>query len=147
MSADLDWLWDPPLGDPEAEDIGRALGDAAIDAWEHRHGVRLPPVLRRAYRQQDGGRVKGSQRGAALLRLNDVTPVDVSDLDTTWCEGRLDAGRLFDLGYDDTGANLLLHYAAGSDGTGPAVHAHYNDGGSLESMGETVDALWAKDAG
>jgi hypothetical protein len=143
--ADSDWLWDPPLGIPEAEDIGPALGDAEIAAWEAQHGVRLPPILIRAFQQQDGGRVRDSERGAALVRLRDVRQVNVADLDMSWAneDGRFDSGFLFDIGYDDTGANLLLHYPS-AGGAGPALYFHYNDGGTIEEVGRTVDDLWGK---
>ena len=109
--------------------------------------MRLPSVLRRAYRQQDGGRVRGSERGAALVRLRDAQPVDVADLDMSWAnqDGRFNAGRLVDIGYDDTGANLLLHYArpdaAEPGGAEPALYFHYNDGGTVEGAGGPVDVL------
>jgi hypothetical protein len=142
-TSDRDELWDPPLGIPEAEDIGPALDEAEITAWEVQHGVRLPAILHRAYRQQDGGRVRDSERGAALVRLQDFHPWDVRELDMTYAnaDGRFSTGRLFDIGYDDTGANILLHYPD-KDGAEPAAYFHYNDGGTVEEAGTTVNDLW-----
>ena len=142
-TADRDRLWAPPLGNLDAEDIGPALDDAEITAWEARHGIRLPAILRRAYRQQDGGRVRDSERGAALVRLRDFEPKDVQELDVTFAneDGRFNTGRLFDVGYDDTGANILLHYPDG-DGAEPSAYFHYNDGGTVEEAGSTVADLW-----
>src|SRR5947207_2489113 len=124
-----DWLWEPQMGIPEAEDIGPALSEEEIRAWEQKHGVELPEILHRAYKQQDGGMIRDCSIGAALLRLKDVCIRNVSDLDTTWCEGKLDTGRLIDIGYDDTGSTLLLHYLEG--GGPPAVYAYYFDNGSM----------------
>ena len=135
-----DWLWEPPMGIPEAEDIGPALSEEEIRAWEQQHGIELPEILHRAYKQQDGGMIRHCSIGAALLRLKDICIRDVSELDTTWCEGKLDTGRLIDIGYDDTGSTLLLHYA--EDGSPPAVYAYYFDGGTMHVWGETVEALW-----
>jgi hypothetical protein len=138
-----DWLWDPPLGIPEAEDYGPGLSDAELEAWERANGVRLPAILRRAFKQQDGGRVRDSERGAAFVRLHDFTPVNVADLDMTYAneDGRFDTGRLIDVGYDDVGANYLLHYV---DGTAePVLYFHFNDGGTVEDKdGCRVSGLW-----
>jgi hypothetical protein len=79
--------------------------------------VSLPPVLKRAYRQQDGGYVRGNDRGVRLNRLHMVEPVEDGYMDYVddpgWsAEGeRFDAARLFYQGWDDTGANVLLHPA------------------------------------
>jgi hypothetical protein len=139
--SDPDQLWEPSF---EGEDIAPALGDAEIAAWEHEHKVRLPQILKRAYRQQNGGRVPGSERGAAIVSLGDICPVDLADLDMTFAneDGRFNTGRLFDIGYDDTGANILLHYP-GPANTEPTLYFHYNDGGTLGGPGIMTDDLWA----
>ena len=145
--AESDRLWADPLGIPEAEDIGPSLSDGDLAAWEQRYGVPLPPVLRRAYRQQDGGYVRGSDRGICLNRLHRVEPVEdgymgyVDDPDWSAGGGRFDPARLFYLGGDDTGANVLLHYGE-PGGAGPAVYAHYTDGGSVERLADTADGLF-----
>ena len=140
---ETDWLWDEPFGNPEAEDIGPPLSEADVAAWEQRHAVRLPPVMRRAYLQQNGGRVRGSDRGAALVQLANVEPVPPDDLDMLYPSDALDRvrrGRLFDAGYDDTSANLLLH---DPDGDGPpALYACYYDGGSVEPLADPADGLF-----
>src|SRR5436309_3248857 len=45
-------LLNPPLPGPD---------EATIDAWESRHGVRLPSPLRDAFQIQDGGYVAGTR--------------------------------------------------------------------------------------
>lgn len=143
---DREWLWDEPLGIPEAEDFGPGLSDAEVAAWEQRYGVPLPQILHRAYRQQDGGRVRDSQRGAALLRLKNVEPVTLDELSGgahPGDDGSLGGGRLFFAGYDDTGANLLLHYAE-AGAVEPELYAFYGDGGSLKRLAPTVDRLWRR---
>jgi hypothetical protein len=144
--ADQDWLWNKPLGIPEAEDIGPPLGDREIGEWEARHGVPLPAILRRAYRQLDGGYIRGSSdRGVAFLRLHQVEPVQPEYMDDSYWSGQgaqFDAARLFDLGWDDTGAHILLYYAEPGIAE-PVVYAHYTDGGSIERLAETADGLFA----
>jgi hypothetical protein len=144
--ADPDWLWAEPLGIPEAEDVGPALGDPQFAAWEARHGLALPAILKRAYRQQDGGYLRGSDRGIFLNRLHRVEPVEAEYMDDMYWRderGRFDPARLFYLGGDDTGANILLHYGE-PGGAGPAVYAHYTDGASIEQLAPTADGLFGR---
>jgi hypothetical protein len=145
--ADKDWLWNEPLGIPEAEDIGPPVGDRDLALWEARHGVALPAVLRRAYRQQDGGYVRGSERGVCLNRLHLIEPVDAEYLVYLGdARPRFDLARLFLLGGDDTGANILLHFGE-PGGADPAVYAHYTDGEAVERLADTADGLFGGDPG
>lgn len=142
---ETDWPWDKPFGNPEAEDIGPPLSESDVAAWERRHGVRLPAVMRRAYLQQNGGRVRGSDRGAALVQLANVTPVPAENLQALWPGadlGDVRRGRWFTAGFDDTGANLLLHYPDGDGAAPPALHACYYDGGSVEPLADPADGLF-----
>jgi hypothetical protein len=143
--AELQWLWDDPIGIPEAEDIGPAVGAEEIARWETQYGVPFPPILKRAYGQQDGGYIRGSDRGVILLRLRDIEPVE-TDLLSELSSGsgeQIDSVRVFYLGGDDTGATLLLGYSdADTGGADPSVFAFYSDGGEIEPLTDTVDALF-----
>ncbi len=56
-------------------------------------------------------------------------------------DGRFNTGRLFVVGGDDTGANIMLHYV-GAAGAQSALYFHYNDGGTIEGEDSTADDLW-----
>lgn len=144
--AEADWLWNDPTGIPEAEDIGPALGNGEIVQWEGQYGVTLPPILKRAYGQQDGGYIRGSNRDVLLLRLRDIEPIEADFLDElSWGneEGQIDSAQFFHLGADGSGAALLIDFReTETGGSDPAVYAYYSDGGAIEQLTDTVDALF-----
>lgn len=137
-----DSLWDDVIYDPGVE-VGPALSEAAIAAWQEQRGVALPSILKRAYQQQDGGYLRGV-RAICLLPLREIEPVEPGYLDNLRYgneDGHIDPNTLFYFGGDDDqGATLLLHYGE-PDGTGPAVYAHC-DGDSIELLAATVDTLF-----
>ena len=129
---------------PKPKSIGPALDDAEITAWEAQHGIRLPAILHRAYRQQDGGRVRGSERGAALVRLRDFQPKDVQELDMTGCQRRRAVQRR---GGSSTSVTMTPARTSCSTiltktGAEPSAYFHYNDGGTMEEVGSTIGDLW-----
>jgi hypothetical protein len=77
-----------------------------------------------------------------LNRLRLVEPVDAEYLAYLGDDrSRFDPARLFHLGGDDTGANILLHYGE-PGGAGPAVYANYTDGEAVERLADTADGLF-----
>jgi hypothetical protein len=102
-------LLNPPRPGPD---------EATIEAWEHRHGVRLPSTLRDALRIQDGGYVTGTR--LLLHRLSQMEPLSGDDYAHMWenedNRGFGDPSKLHLVGMDETlGGLLILHYNSGRE--------------------------------
>lgn len=136
--------WDTSVYDPNVK-AGPGVDPQQIADWEEQRGVALPPALRRAYLQQDGGYIRGG-RALWLLPLAEIEPVEDGYLDGLCFgneDGRLDAGVMLYLGGDDDqGATLLLHYDEART-VGPAVYMHWSDGDAMERLVDTVEMLFA----
>ena len=102
-------LLNPPRPGPD---------EATIDAWESRHGVRLPSTLRDALQIQDGGYVAGTR--LHLHRLSQMEPLSGDDYVHMWeYEDKREFGdpcKLHLVGTDETlGGLLVLDYNTGSE--------------------------------
>lgn len=126
-----DWLWGQPTADPGTLEFGPALSEVEIAAWERRQGVALPPVLREAYLQQNGG-MNRSQR-LFLYRLEEWEPAGRDYFEEIGAEppDAYDPALLFLCGYDDEwDASLFLAYRAAED-PAPVFYGYWSDGGSV----------------
>jgi hypothetical protein len=126
-----DWLWGMPNEDPGTQDFGPGLSRAAIKEWEGRYGVPLPPLLKHAYQQQNGGMIR-SQR-IFLFKLEDVEPVGDAYFESIGGEPPADfeTELTFVFGYDDLWeATLFLAYRTADDEQ-PTFYGYYDDGGSV----------------
>ena len=134
--------WETVSPDPDAA-IGPPVTEEDIQEWEQRRGIILPEFLKRAYTQQSGGYIRGTE--ICIVPLYWVQPVEpgyVDDFMDAADRSRFDPARLFYLGGDGDGSTLLLHWEAGADQE-PAVYGHWTDGGTVERRAGSVDALVA----
>lgn len=131
------WWWGVPNADPGTHEFGPPLEAAAIQAWQARYGVTLPPELREAYGQQDGGIIR-SQR-CFFNRLEEVEPVGAGYFEELGAEPLpgIPPDLTFQFGYDDyVDCALFLAYR-GTDDPDPQFYGYWTDGGSV---------AWAKSA-
>ena len=100
-------LLNPPRPGPDG---------AAIDAWERRHGVRLPSTLRDALQIQDGGYVTGTR--LQLHPLSQIGPLSGGGFAHMWDDEDNrefgDPSKLHVIGIEETvGGLLVLDYNTG----------------------------------
>ena len=141
QAAGMDWLWGEPTDDPGTLDFGPAISEWEIEAWESRYRVSLPPVLKQAYHQQNGGMVRGQR--LFLYRLEEVEPIEEDYFESVGAgaPAAYDPALTFVCGYDDAaGATLLLAYRSEED-LEPVFYGYWSDGGSVAWTAEPAAAM------
>jgi SMI1-KNR4 cell-wall len=130
-------LLNPPRPGPD---------EATIDAWESRHGVRLPSTLRDVLQIQDGGYVAGTR--LHLHRLSEMEPLSGDGYVHMWeNEDNREFGdpsKLHLVGADESlGGMLVLDYNTGSE---PRILWLWRDlGDELREEGDgTFDQMIAR---
>lgn len=132
-------LW----GSVESEVQG--LPKEQILKWESDHGLQLPKTLRRAYREQNGGVVKGTS--IHLFPLEDFVVPD----DEMWGWGLKDEenfedrNRVIVIGDDNNvGGNFLLNYNCCHEDGDPSIWSYFYDGTGANRLSKSVSRFLKK---
>ena len=116
---------------------------AEVDRWERLHGVRLPNLLREAFRRNAGGSVRFTE--IEILPLSELMPVedDFWEYEEIADEEAPDHALVFLLGWENsTGGRLLLNFNAGGPTGEPSVYIYHNDGGSTQQVADSLDGFF-----
>jgi hypothetical protein len=114
-----------------------------IAAWEKKHGVRLPDVLRQALARQDGGHLRGVD--FLVLPLAEIVPPDEDFWDYASSEEDElpDRNLVLQLGENESGGTCYLNYSNGPQQE-PSVYLYYGDGGDFERCADSVTKFFTR---
>lgn len=145
---DLDRFWAVPTEEQLESAYGfppisAGVTDAKIAAWEKKHNVALPALLRTVLKQQDGGMIRGED--FFMHGLDQIRPADRDllgyhiDFDD---EGAPDPALLFEFAANDLGGQFYLDYSANGPQGEPSIKSFYGDGGSLSDVADSLDEFF-----
>lgn len=135
-------LWDA------AESDAPGLSKEQVLKWEAENGVQLPKLLRKAYREHNGGVVRSSS-----IQLWSLDQVRVPD-DDAWDDmadeeedGFEDRNRILIIGEDlDIGGSYFLNYNLCHDDGDPSIWNHFYDGTGPSRLSKSVSRYLKKQA-
>lgn len=134
MAIDYDKLWAPADDAPAAPGVTAAQ----LDAWEARHGVKLPKALRKALRVQNGGLIRYSL--TTVHSLAEIVPVEADFWEhASYSRKKFPNLKLvFHFANDDDEPPYFLNYNANGPDGEPTVYHWYHDPGEVCPTAKTV---------
>lgn len=135
-------LWDPSQSD------ARGLSKEQILKWEADHGVQLPKLLRKAYREHDGGVVRATSIQLRHLKEFAVPDDDMwDDMADDEVEGFEDRNRILIIGMDNNvGGVFFLNYNLCHDDGDPSIWTHFFDGTGATRLSRSASRYLKKQA-
>lgn len=141
---DGDFEDDDEIANQTGDETPPGLSKKQIAAWEKKHGVKLPEVLRKALAIRNGGCVRNSS--IDVLPLEQIEPVD----DEFWewaafddVEEALDHDLVFVFGEEsETGARAIMNFNARGPQGEPSVYFDYH-GESTDLQNDTFSGFFA----
>jgi hypothetical protein len=118
------------------------VSEKQIAAWEKRHGVKLPELLRKALAIRNGGSVRNTSLD--ILPLEQMAPVDEDFWEWTEIDDdeAPDHNLMFVFGEEsETGATLLMNFNAGGPKGEPSIYFDHH-GESTYLVNDTLSEFF-----
>ena len=128
--------------DEMAAETPPGVSEKQIAAWEKRHGIKLPELLRKALAIRNGGSVRNTSLN--ILPLEQLAPVDEDFWE--WTEIDDDEAPNHNLMFvfgdeSETGATLLMNFNAGGPEGEPSIYFDHH-GESTYLVNETLSGFF-----